>query len=163
MIHKHHIIPRHMGGSDDPSNIVKLSVAEHANAHRILFETYGKTEDKIAWLCLSGQIGHEEARLAAYRIGYAKRDKSFFNTEEYKKKISLASKGRDFSNRKKRLHLTEEHKQRISASAMGNQWGVGNKGNPGPRPKVQCPHCKKIGGDGIMTRFHFNNCKKRIQ
>ena len=31
-----------MGGSDDPSNIVLLTVEEHAEAHRLLFEKYGK-------------------------------------------------------------------------------------------------------------------------
>lgn len=26
LTHKHHIIPRHVGGSDDPSNLVELTV-----------------------------------------------------------------------------------------------------------------------------------------
>jgi len=65
MIHKHHIIPKHMGGSDDPSNIVKLTIKEHALAHKKLYEKYGKWEDKVAWLSLSKQISCAEAtRLA---------------------------------------------------------------------------------------------------
>jgi len=28
-----------------------------------------------------------------------------------------------------------------------------------PRNKLTCPHCGKIGGDGNMQRWHFNNCK----
>lgn len=58
--HKHHIIPRHMGGSDDPSNIVELTIEEHAEAHRLLYEEHGRWQDKLAWLGLSGQIGKEE-------------------------------------------------------------------------------------------------------
>jgi hypothetical protein len=27
------------------------------------------------------------------------------------------------------------------------------------KSKSQCPHCKKIGGSGIMKRWHFDNCK----
>ena len=63
--HKHHIIPRHMGGSDDQSNLIELTVEEHAEAHRILFKEHGRWQDKIAWKMLSGQINNAEAiRLA---------------------------------------------------------------------------------------------------
>jgi hypothetical protein len=61
MKHKHHIIPRHAGGSDDPSNLIELTVEEHAEAHRLLYEQYGRWQDKIAWETLSGHIGKEEA------------------------------------------------------------------------------------------------------
>ena len=61
LVHKHHIIPRHSGGSDDSSNIVELTVEEHAEAHRKLYEQYGNEYDNIAWLGLSKQIGKEEA------------------------------------------------------------------------------------------------------
>ena len=49
-----------MGGSDDPSNLIELTIEEHAEAHRILFEKYGKVEDLWAWKGLSGQIGKDE-------------------------------------------------------------------------------------------------------
>src|ERR1035437_6343193 len=49
MGHKHHIVPRHMNGSDDPSNITVLTVKEHAEAHRVLFERYGYFQDYLAW------------------------------------------------------------------------------------------------------------------
>lgn len=32
----HHIVPRCLGGSDDPSNLIELSFEEHLEAHRIL-------------------------------------------------------------------------------------------------------------------------------
>lgn len=60
MIHKHHILPKHAGGTDEPSNIIHLTVKEHAEAHRILFEQYGKKQDEIAWKGLAGIIGKEE-------------------------------------------------------------------------------------------------------
>src|ERR1035441_2574757 len=60
--HIHHKIPKHMGGSDDPSNLVELSIAEHAEAHRILYEQYGLKQDEIAWKMLSGQISSDQAR-----------------------------------------------------------------------------------------------------
>lgn len=42
MKHIHHIIPKHMGGSDDPANLTELSVEEHAEAHRLLYEQHGQ-------------------------------------------------------------------------------------------------------------------------
>jgi hypothetical protein len=60
MKHKHHIIPKHMGGTDDSDNLVELTIEEHAEAHKILYEKFGKIEDYWAWKGLSGQIGKEQ-------------------------------------------------------------------------------------------------------
>lgn len=53
MHHKHHIIPKHAGGTDHPDNLVELSVEDHAIAHKLLYEQYGRWEDKLAWEGLS--------------------------------------------------------------------------------------------------------------
>jgi hypothetical protein len=55
MKHTHHIIPRHMGGSDDPSNLIEITREEHAQAHLKLYEHHGKKEDMGAYYLLSGQ------------------------------------------------------------------------------------------------------------
>lgn len=60
MKHKHHIVPKHMGGSDDPSNLIELSIEEHAAAHKLLFEQYGRKEDYLAWQGLAGLIDKKE-------------------------------------------------------------------------------------------------------
>lgn len=49
-----------MGGTDDPSNLIELTVEEHAEEHRKLYEEYGKWQDYIAWKGLEGRIGKEE-------------------------------------------------------------------------------------------------------
>ena len=49
-----------MGGTDDPENLIELTIEEHAEAHRKLYEEFGKIEDLWAWKGLSGQIGKEE-------------------------------------------------------------------------------------------------------
>ena len=83
--HWHHIIPRHMGGTDDPSNLVELTVEEHAQAHLELYDfKYGKPEDAWAARILgappktdrhtSGMKGknHSEdtkSRMSASRVG----------------------------------------------------------------------------------------------
>lgn len=69
MKHRHHIEPRHNGGSDDPSNLVLLSVEDHAHAHKLLYEQYGREEDFIAWRGLAGIIGKEEIVHELHRLG----------------------------------------------------------------------------------------------
>ena len=58
--HMHHIVPKHIGGTDDSSNLVKLTIEEHAEAHRKLYEESGRWQDRLAWLSLSKQIDKGE-------------------------------------------------------------------------------------------------------
>jgi hypothetical protein len=66
-MHKHHIIPRHAGGSNDSSNIKLLTIPDHAEAHRLLFEQHGRWQDEVAYRMLSGQISAAEATLLAIK------------------------------------------------------------------------------------------------
>jgi hypothetical protein len=54
MKHMHHIIPKHMGGTNDPSNLIELTPDEHAEAHRKLYEEHGRWQDRVAWIGLAG-------------------------------------------------------------------------------------------------------------
>ena len=58
--HKHHIIPKHAGGTDHPDNIARLTPEEHAEAHRLLYEKYDRWQDKIAYEGLLGFKGKEQ-------------------------------------------------------------------------------------------------------
>jgi hypothetical protein len=44
-VHKHHIIPRYMGGMDDPKNLIKLSYEDHFTAHILLAESFKEGSD----------------------------------------------------------------------------------------------------------------------
>jgi len=61
-------------------------------------------------------------------------------------KISATLKGRPALN--KGIPHTDEAKAKISAAGKGKL-----------KPKVECPHCGKIGGINVMGKWHFNNCK----
>ena len=71
--------------------------------------------------------------------------------QEHKDKISVANKGRKRSD-STRAQMAESHKgMRV--------WNAGIK--TGPLPVVVCPHCSKLGGRALMTRWHFDNCRLR--
>lgn len=83
-MHKHHIVPQHMGGSDDPSNLIEVTVEQHAELHFALYLEHGLLEDWRAFHFLKSIIGKEEE---------IKQIQSRPKTEEHKKKISEATKG----------------------------------------------------------------------
>jgi len=83
-MHNHHKIPKHMGGTDDPSNIETISIEVHADRHRVLYETHGHWQDKLAWEGLSKQISKEEI---------TKRIQQAPKSEEWKHKMSERMKG----------------------------------------------------------------------
>jgi len=87
--HNHHIIPKHMGGTDDPSNLIKLTVEEHAGAHKLLWEKDGRWQDEIAWKALSGQISSAEAIITAVKKANTGRKA----TDELRKHFSITRTG----------------------------------------------------------------------
>lgn len=55
---KHHIVPKSLGGSDDPNNLVYLTLREHFVAHRLLVkihqgstQNYSKMIHALWWMC----------------------------------------------------------------------------------------------------------------
>ena len=72
-MHRHHLVPKHMGGDDSEENLTPpISVELHAEFHRWLWIDGGRMEDYIAWKALSGRMTSEEARLAAAKAGQKK-------------------------------------------------------------------------------------------
>ena len=59
--HTHHIVPKHMGGTNDKGNLQKLTIKQHADAHKKLYEQHGHWQDKVAYMSLSGQHDSKES------------------------------------------------------------------------------------------------------
>lgn len=133
MKHVHHIIPKHAGGTDDPSNLIELSITEHAEAHRLLYKKYGRIQDKLAWLGLSGIIGREEIisdllkqpKSEEWKQKNRKPKKD--NTNYFGHKNAAALKGRPKTDEHKQK-ISESHKQIEKEWLVGNTHGSGNKG-----------------------------------
>lgn len=135
--HKHHILPKSLGGKNDPANLVLLTPREHYICHRLLIEmTVGKARSKMAYAFFRfspkerplTSRGYEKLRAAI--SGY---DNPFFgrkHTAETKAMISanhgmrgkgcfdvwVANSGLDEANR-----LQNIRRQRMSEALSGSK------------------------------------------
>ena len=64
MKHKHHIIPRHRGGTDDPSNLVEVTPIQHAMFHYCEWKLWGNMKDFCAYKMILGDVKNPEFRRA---------------------------------------------------------------------------------------------------
>ena len=93
------------------------------------------------------------------------------HTEEQKKKLKEAWKNRkDRQPWNKGKRMSDDFKKRMSELALERAYAKhGPNYIPGKKKgtirnlkTVTCPHCKKEGKGGNMTRYHFNNCRYRV-
>jgi len=112
MKHKHHVVPLHMGGTDDPSNIVELTIEEHAEAHRKLFEEHGRWQDELAWKGLAGMISQEEIIRRKIAEGSRNALKSRMNNSTPEQRSEAAKAGGHACYAK--------HKEKIDARLRAN-------------------------------------------
>ena len=94
MYHIHHIIPKHRCkkfnlNPEHRLNTVKLTIKEHALAHKRLYEKHGHGFDNIAYRMLSGQITVAEATKLAQKL----RDTSYMKSKSYREKMSRSKMG----------------------------------------------------------------------
>ena len=127
MKHRHHLVPKHAGGTNEPSNFMEVTVEEHAELHLARYLKFGEAGDWWAFMGLSGQMGKEEilAEKSKSWLGKTRSEETKKkmrkphgpkHTPESKAKISAARKGKK---------LTEEHKAKISKSLEGNKRSLG--------------------------------------
>ena len=136
-MHKHHIVPRHMGGTDDPENLIELTVEDHAEAHRKLFEEYGHWQDYVAWQGLAGLISKEElVKRIQSEAGKARIEKrgnpfsgvrtwgNFSVNEEFRKQVSALANTPEAIAKKKKTMSERNHQQGDKNSQAGSKWCV---------------------------------------
>lgn len=141
MTHKHHIIPKHIGGSDDPSNLIEVSISEHAEIHKKMYEEHGRWQDYVAWKGLTGCINKEEIIREISSINGKKRKGC------KREDVSLKNKKTNLENNPAK---NPEIKKKLSLSKTGsNNHFYGIKGPSHPR----------YGKPGASTgkRWYHNN------
>jgi hypothetical protein len=119
----HHIIPKSLGGSNDPTNLVRLSAREHFICHMLLpkmVEGDSKRKMIYAWWAMANQKRPDQDRYKInsrlYNIvkSYASKNHSKFkHTEDHKKKISKLHTGKIVSD-ETRKKMSDNAKKRSS-------------------------------------------------
>ena len=118
MKHKHHIVPKHMGGTNDPSNLVEVDVEQHAELHLSLYLEYGRYQDWVAYHMLSGQMGKEEIQIERSRIGghvTCSKLTPEVRSAGAKKANSKEVRARKSTTMKRRWENPEERKRRLDS------------------------------------------------
>lgn len=166
--HKHHIIPRHAGGTNDDSNLIELTIEEHAEAHRILYETYGRWQDRVAWLSLSGIMKDEER---IYEILKNSNPGGYKHTEDAKRRLSEMRMGNKNPMYGKPAPNRGTNRKGIGGRKKGTKWGLEERKiqeairstpgyynfnkDPERRKKISNAHKGKVGS--AKGKHWFNN------
>ena len=112
----------------------------------------------------SGRVVSKEAK--EKQVATRRANGNYIMTDEHKKKISNKLLG--FG---KGIPKSAKHSQHIREAKLGDKnpmfgkepWNKGLIVNTGPKVTVICPHCNKEGGKPVMIRFHFDNCKNKVE
>ena len=108
--HKHHIIPRHAGGTDDKSNLLKCNVAMHAFMHEQRYKETGDEYDRLAYLGLKGLISKSELIRKLNQEQASRTHKGKPKSKEHNEKVSKALTG---------LNKSQTHKNNVALSRSG--------------------------------------------
>jgi len=98
ILEKHHIIPKHEGGGNEESNLIRLSIKDHIAAHWLRWQVFGSLDDRRAYLFrvstpeerVKLQLEIIKANVAEY-----KKNNMFFYNSDFQRKQGLkgGSKG----------------------------------------------------------------------
>ena len=92
---------------------------------------------------------------------------SIFNTPEYRKKL-IENNPRYWTGKQR----SEETKRKLAEANLGKKQSeetklkrIQTRKKNGKKPNYKdstCPHCNLTGKAFNMTRYHFDNCKKKV-
>lgn len=171
---RHHIIPRSLGGSNDPDNIVVCSARHHFILHALLVRmTSGEARGKMWWAlhCMTmnghGQARYVNSRLvhharanAPTRVGWSP-SLSWIANRTSENHWFYGVKRPDHSNAMRgsgnpRYGKVMPDHNKIAVIASNRR----RRGLPkSPHQIITCDVCGKSGGSANMKRYHFINCK----
>ena len=144
-----------MGGTDDPSNLIKLTVEDHAAAHKKLYEEHGNKKDELAYKGLLGMIGKEEIIKELILEGLRKRhaDKEVYAESVRKGNRTKWLNGSYKKNSEKMMgeknHFfgkkhTEETRAKMKKAATGRTYTMSDKGKANIRMGYLKKRMKKL-------------------
>ena len=119
---RHHVVPRCLGGGNEPKNIVELTGEEHYVAHQLLVRLHpghagiAYAAMKMAWQTTGNKpYGWLRRRYARSRIG-VNYQTGMKRSDAVRAAMSESRKGRTFPNRKRGVVFTKEHRANLSSA-----------------------------------------------
>jgi hypothetical protein len=155
-VEEHHVIPKCMGGTNDISNLVKLTPEEHFVAHQLLAKMYPDVKGLIYSLArLSG--GKSETR-SNKLYGWIKRRLSSQRSKDMQGHKIWAGRthSEETKNKIRDFNLSQSASRGLVRSAETRSKISNTKKNA---PKLTCPHCNKSMSEYYINKFHLNFCK----
>jgi len=116
---KHHILPRSMGGSDEPENLVVLTAREHLIAHWLLTKSYPENR-KLKFSFMAMRMDNSGKRWCSGRAFEAAR--SIASAAQKGKEVSAETRAKIGAVHKGRK-LSTEHRVKMSDAKKGKKLG----------------------------------------
>jgi len=159
--HVHHIVPKHAGGTDDPSNLETITLREHIERHQELFKKYGRWEDALSVRLLQRLDKHSETFVdidgfieslsKAGKQGYQARIEKFLsqpeNTiEDWHKHLSECSRKGGTARRENNPLEVRSEWARISRSKWSpeSEAKAAENMRKTARATYKCKHCGRL-------------------
>ena len=183
---KHHIIPKSLGGTNDDSNLVRLTPKEHFVCHLLLVKmTVGNDKRKMSnaiWGMAHLKNPYQSNRYKINSNIYSlirknyKRNRSSESIEKIRAKLKgrkLPPRTPEHSAKLGRYVRTDEHRRKISefrkaqtgiqtrteeTKKLMSNWQKGVS-----KPKVSCEHCGKETSVMNKSRWHGDNCRFKFR
>lgn len=167
----HHIIPKSIGGSDFPDNLVLLTGREHFIAHLLLTKIHKNPKMNYALWLMCNYNGDYKIHSRFYesaRIKHSQNVSELFSgkirTKEHKDNLSKALKGRKSPTEGKplpkttRMKISESLKNKVQSIETRMKRSKAQIGKPKALYPA-CPHCGKVTSKATAIRWHYDNCK----
>ncbi len=138
MNHIHHLTPRYRGGSNDPENLIELTITQHAMFHYCNWVLWHNERDKIAWKALSGQISMDEAKHLAIKVGARESGRIM------KEKMNDPELKEEWSHRTKSLWENPEYREKQIPRLLEQQLMASRLGNSPEAQRKRIETYKKI-------------------
>lgn len=122
---RHHIVPRCIGGNDEPENIVALTAEEHFCAHMLLVKIHPGAEKIVnaayfmSFLSRNNKVYAWLKRKLAYGMRGNTRSLGVKRTAETKAKMSASMRGNTNGRGKKLPPFTAEHRAKLASAKRG--------------------------------------------
>ena len=139
-------------------NLQCLSIEDHYNQHyakkeyfaaNLIANRMGKSLEKVSNWNMSNET---RKKMSDSKKG----DKNPMKDPANAKKVADALRGRKKSKEAEQKRLETAKKNGSLARTEETKLKMRK-----PKAKIECPHCKFIGGISTTKRWHFDNCKQK--